>query len=256
MPQQVQQSQQVRQIQQVPQGRTETVRVAIHASEPLVRAGLAGFAALDPCLHELPGDRIGEADAIVVAMEVADASVLDLLPRLSDGPDARFLVVVGKQWRADLTAARKRGVRGVVWWDFCSPAVFARTVRAVAGSDGSAPTPPHGPASTSASVSASTSARGVSHTEHTGGHLPSGTATATATAVTTAATRARTVPELSSREVDVLRLIAEGKQCDEIAVELSYSERTVRYILYGAMKRTRTRNRAHAVSYAIRAGLI
>ncbi|MCX4231382.1 helix-turn-helix transcriptional regulator [Streptomyces ortus] len=264
MPQQVQQSEQVQQAQQaqkaqqVRQGRTETVRVAIHAPEPLVRAGLAGFAALDPCLHELPGDRIGEADAIVVAMEVADASVLDLLPRLSDGPDARFLVVVGKQWRADLTAARKRGVRGVVWWDFCSPAVFARSVRAVAGSDGSAPTPPHGPASTSASTSTSASALGVSHTEHTGGHLPSGatTATATAGATATATTRARTVPELSSREVDVLRLIAEGKQCDEIAVELSYSERTVRYILYGAMKRTRTRNRAHAVSYAIRAGLI
>lgn len=54
----------------------------------------------------------------------------------------------------------------------------------------------------------------------------------------------------------MLRLIAEGRQCDEIATELCYSERTVRYILYGAMKRLRTRTRAHAVSYAIRAGLI
>ncbi|MFD6288477.1 LuxR C-terminal-related transcriptional regulator [Streptomyces sp. NPDC060205] len=192
------------------QVRTGTVGVAIHASAPLVRAGLAGFVALDPRLHELPRHRIREADAIVVAMDVADASALDLLPSLSDEPGARFLVVVGRQWRADLSAARERGVRAVVWWDFCSPDVFARTVRAVAGSDasdGSAPTPPRAPA-------------------------------------------------LNSREVDVLRLIAEGKQCDEIAVELSYSERTVRYILYGAMKRTRTRNRAHAVSYAIRAGLI
>ncbi|MFE7032596.1 LuxR C-terminal-related transcriptional regulator [Streptomyces sp. NPDC057621] len=192
---------------------TETVRVAIHAPAPLVRAGLAGFVALDPRLHELPRDRIREADAIVVAMEVADTSALDLLPRLSDEPDARFLVVVGKQWRADLSAARERGVRAVVWWDFCSPDVFARTVRAVAGSDGSAPTLPH-----------------TAEPPH--------------------------APRLNSREVDVLRLIAEGKQIDEIAVELSYSERTVRYILYGAMKRTRTRNRAHAVSYAIRAGLI
>ncbi|WP_404192078.1 helix-turn-helix transcriptional regulator [Streptomyces tauricus] len=188
---------------------TETVRVAIHAPAPLVRAGLAGFVALDPRLRELPPDRIREADAIVVAVEVADASALDLLPRLSDAPDARFLVVVGKEWRADLAAARQRGVRAVVWWDFCSPDVFVRTVRGVAGTDGSAPT------------------------------------------------RVRTAaPRLNSREVDVLRLIAEGKQCDEIALELSYSERTVRYILYGVMKRTRTRNRAHAVSYAIRAGLI
>ncbi|MFH8470679.1 LuxR C-terminal-related transcriptional regulator [Streptomyces sp. NPDC017991] len=236
---------------------TETVRVAIHAPAPLVRAGLAGFVALDPRLHELPRDRIREADAIVVALEVADASALDLLPRLSDEPDARFLVVVGKQWRADLSAARKRGVRAVVWWDFCSPDVFARTVRAVAGSGGSAPTSPDtpAPAPAPALALALALARQAPLAERTSQH--SATATATATANTVAATtRARTVPKLNSREVDVLRLIAEGKQCDEIAVELSYSERTVRYILYGAMKRTRTRNRAHAVSYAIRAGLI
>ncbi|MDQ1040443.1 DNA-binding NarL/FixJ family response regulator [Streptomyces sp. V3I8] len=178
-----------------------TVRVVIHAPSPLVRAGLANFVALDPRLDELPRERIREADVIVVALDAADASALDLLPRLCDEPGARFLVVVGRQWRADTAAARRRGVRAVVRWDFCSPDLFARSVRAVAA-------------------------------------------------------RPRTAPELDPREVDVLRLIAEGKQVDEIATELSYSARTVRYILYGAMKRTRTRNRAHAVSYAIRAGLI
>ncbi len=217
--------------QQVP---AETLRVAIHSPAPLVRAGLAGFVALDPWLRELPQERIREADAIVVAVDVADASALDLLHRLCDKPGARFLVVVVKQWRADMSAARKRGVRAVVWWDFCSPDVFARSVRAVAGDDESAPTPPPVP------LRAPT--RQVRHGERTGQE--------------SATSRARTVAKLNSREVDVLRLIAEGKQCDEIATELSYSERTVRYILYGAMKRTRTRNRAHAVSYAIRAGLI
>ncbi|MEU9308427.1 response regulator transcription factor [Streptomyces sp. NPDC048256] len=201
----------------------ETVRVAIHAPAPLVRAGLAGFVALDPRLHELPRDRIGEADAIVVAVDVADASALDLLHRLCDKPGARFLVVVGKKWRADLSAAQKRGVRAVVWWDFCSPDVFARSVRAVAGSEETPLPSPLAP----------------ERTEH---HV--------------VASRSRAEPRLNAREVDVLRLIAEGKQCDEIAIELSYSERTVRYILYGAMKRLRTRNRAHAVSHAIRAGLI
>ncbi|WP_329557051.1 LuxR C-terminal-related transcriptional regulator [Streptomyces sp. NBC_00696] len=47
-----------------------------------------------------------------------------------------------------------------------------------------------------------------------------------------------------------------GKQYDEIATELSYSERTVRYIRYGAMKRMRARSRARTVSHAIRAELI
>ncbi|MFF1446192.1 response regulator transcription factor [Streptomyces sp. NPDC058295] len=208
----------------------ETVRVAIHAPAPLVRAGLAGFVALDPRLHELPRDRIGEADAIVVAVDVADASALDLLPRLCDKPGARFLVVVGRKWRADLSAARKRGVRAVVWWDFCSPDVFARSVRAVAG---------RGESALPSRLAPGRPAGDPERAEH---HV--------------VASRGRAEPRLNAREVDVLRLIAEGKQCDEIASELSYSERTVRYILYGAMKRLRTRNRAHAVSYAIRAGLI
>ncbi|MGX9883196.1 response regulator transcription factor [Streptomyces sp. NPDC002276] len=202
----------------------ETLRVAIHAPAPLVRAGLAGFVALEPRLREVPPDRIWEADAIVVAVDVADAAVLDLLRSLCDKPGARFVVVVSKQWRADVSAARHRGVRAVVWWDFCSPDVFVRTVRAVAGQPAGRRSPAGQPRD----------------------------ATPNEQAVAVAGDRAA----LSPREVAVLRLIAEGRQCDEIATELSYSERTVRYILYGAMKRLRTRTRAHAVSYAIRAGLI
>jgi len=204
----------------------ETLRVAIHAPAPLVRAGLAGFVAMEPRLREVPPDRIREADAIVVAVDVADAAVLELLRSLCDKPGARFVVVVGKQWRADVSAARHRGVRAVVWWDFCSPDVFVRTVRAVAGEPAARRSP--------------------------AGQPRAATPNENERAVAVAGDRAA----LSPREVAVLRLIAEGRQCDEIATELSYSERTVRYILYGAMKRLRTRTRAHAVSYAIRAGLI
>ncbi|MFJ5306721.1 response regulator transcription factor [Streptomyces sp. NPDC088350] len=206
----------------------ETLRVAIHAPAPPIRAGLAGFVAMEPRLREVPRDRIREAHAIVVAVDATDASVLDLLPSLSDEPDARFLLVVGKQWQADAPAERHPGVRAVVRWDFCSPDLFVRTVRAVAGEDRSEPSaPPPPPARTLDSVQREQ-----------------------------ALVASRDRAALTPREAAVLRLIAEGKQCDEIATELSYSERTVRYILYGAMKRLRTRNRAHAVSYAIRAGLI
>lgn len=208
----------------------ETVRVVLHAPAPLIGAALAGFVALDPRLRELPRDRIREADVIVVAVDVADASALDLLRSLCDKPGARFLVVVGKQWQADVSAARNRGVRAVVWWDFCSPDVFVRSVRAVADSDESGPSSQRVPT------------RQVRHSERAEQKV--------------VASRSRSASKLSAREVDVLRLIAEGKHCDEIATELSYSERTVRYILYGAMKRMRSRNRAHAVSHAIRTGLI
>jgi DNA-binding NarL/FixJ family response regulator len=64
------------------------------------------------------------------------------------------------------------------------------------------------------------------------------------------------VAGLEPREVDVLRLIAEGWGTDEIAKELQYSERTVKNVIYNVTNRLKLRNRAHAVAYALRAGVI
>jgi DNA-binding NarL/FixJ family response regulator len=61
---------------------------------------------------------------------------------------------------------------------------------------------------------------------------------------------------LTPREIDVLRLMADGLDSAEIAEKLSYSERTVKKILYGATHRLNLRNRAHAVAYAMRRGII
>lgn len=61
---------------------------------------------------------------------------------------------------------------------------------------------------------------------------------------------------LAPREVDVVRLVAEGMDTGEIADELSYSERTVKNVLHGLTTRLRLRNRAHAVAYALREGYI
>ncbi|MFJ8912866.1 response regulator transcription factor [Amycolatopsis sp. NPDC102389] len=62
--------------------------------------------------------------------------------------------------------------------------------------------------------------------------------------------------ELSSREIDVLRLMADGLDTQEIATELAYSERTVKNVIYAVTDRLRLRNRSHAVAYAIREGVI
>ncbi|WP_409492279.1 response regulator transcription factor [Amycolatopsis sp. cmx-11-12] len=61
---------------------------------------------------------------------------------------------------------------------------------------------------------------------------------------------------LSAREIDVLRLMADGLDTNQIAAELSYSERTVKNIIYAMTGRLRLRNRAHAVAYAVRTGAI
>ena len=61
---------------------------------------------------------------------------------------------------------------------------------------------------------------------------------------------------LTTREIDVLRLMAEGLDTVEIARRLSYSERTVKNVIHGVTGRLSLRNRSHAVAYAVRTGLI
>ncbi|WP_460429097.1 helix-turn-helix transcriptional regulator [Amycolatopsis oliviviridis] len=65
-----------------------------------------------------------------------------------------------------------------------------------------------------------------------------------------------TLTGVEARERDVLRLIADGYQTDEIAGILSYSEGTVKNVLYGWMARMRLNSRAQAVAYAMRVGVI
>ncbi|MEV6231291.1 response regulator transcription factor [Saccharopolyspora shandongensis] len=61
---------------------------------------------------------------------------------------------------------------------------------------------------------------------------------------------------LTTREVDVLRLMADGMDTAEIAQKLCYSERTVKNVIYGVTGRLNLRNRPHAVAFAMRAGVI
>lgn len=61
---------------------------------------------------------------------------------------------------------------------------------------------------------------------------------------------------LSKREVHVLRLVADGEPTSAIARELCYSERTVKNIIHDVTTRLQLRNRAQAVAFAVREGLI
>ena len=61
---------------------------------------------------------------------------------------------------------------------------------------------------------------------------------------------------LAPREVDVLRLLADGLDTAEIARRLAYSERTVKNVVHDVTTRLQLRNRSHAVAYALREGLI
>jgi DNA-binding NarL/FixJ family response regulator len=64
------------------------------------------------------------------------------------------------------------------------------------------------------------------------------------------------VDELSERELDVLRLVAQGLSNKEIADALGLSEHTVKTHLANILDKLHLRSRAHAAAYAVQAGLV
>jgi DNA-binding NarL/FixJ family response regulator len=61
---------------------------------------------------------------------------------------------------------------------------------------------------------------------------------------------------LRGRELDVLRLVADGLDTAEIAQRLNYSESTIKNIIHVMLNRLQLKNRSHAVAFAIREGLL
>ncbi|MCB0186176.1 MAG: response regulator transcription factor, partial [Caldilineaceae bacterium] len=71
-----------------------------------------------------------------------------------------------------------------------------------------------------------------------------------------AATDEPALDELTQRQLEVLRLIAQGQTNKEVADQLFITERTVKYHLQEILQKLHLRNRTQAVAYAVSAGLI
>jgi len=63
-------------------------------------------------------------------------------------------------------------------------------------------------------------------------------------------------PELSEREQHVLALVADGLPTREIALQLCYSERTVKKVLGDVVMKLGARSRSQAIARAVRQGII
>ncbi|WP_307080460.1 helix-turn-helix transcriptional regulator [Streptomyces canus] len=169
-----------------------------------------------------------EAEAVVVAVSSVDASALDLLRALPARAQARFVLVADGGWYVDPAAMAEHRVRAVLWRAETDGTALVQTVRAVAVGQVYLPPVIQG--------------RLLDQLEYVQREVLS--------------PKGLTASGLSCREIDVLRLVSEGMTLSEIAVELSYSQRTIKNIVSGVMIRLGLRNRVQAVSYAIRAGLI
>jgi DNA-binding NarL/FixJ family response regulator len=61
---------------------------------------------------------------------------------------------------------------------------------------------------------------------------------------------------VQGRELDILRLVADGLDTAEIAQRMNYSERTIKNVIHTMLNRLQLKNRPHAVAFAIRNGLL
>jgi len=187
-------------------------------SLPLVRS-VAGA----PTVAEARRDpQLGGADVVIVDAGVEDAHVL--MHDVRENFGAR-VVAIGSGWDGEAAlAAVEAGAVAVIRNETLSADSLEATVRATL--QGSMVLPPE-------LVGGLLSAGG-------GGEEGSGE------------DRSR----LTTREEQVLRLIADGHATREVAAELCYSERTVKNVLHDAVTKLGARSRSHAVAHAVRAGLI
>jgi DNA-binding NarL/FixJ family response regulator len=204
---------------------TAPVSVAVDAADPVTHAGLAAGLSRGP---NVALTMVTTADVVVAAIQTADNSTLEALSSLPMPPPARIVLVVSDGWYADLTVAAQSGIRAVLWRAEAQPQSLVRAVLAVAAGEALLPSAVQGELLDQAD-------RLQRNVLLPKGLTPSG---------------------LNTREIDVLRLVAQGLDLAEIAATMCYSERNIKKILYGVINRLGLRNRVHAVSYAIRNKLI
>jgi DNA-binding NarL/FixJ family response regulator len=204
----------------VPAQRTS---VEILASDPVLRAGVES--ALRRC-REVTTGQGGTPSVTVIAVDTVDEETLRLL-RGTRGTSGRGVLLVATS--VDATGALRAieaGVSGVLRRREASAEGLTAAVLAVAGGHGSMPPDLLGEVM-----------------ERLG-------------RLDTNLSDRPPAPVLDDREKAVLRMVADGHETAEIARALAYSPRTVTGIVHDITHRLRLRNRAHAVAFALREGLI
>jgi DNA-binding NarL/FixJ family response regulator len=207
---------------------SSAVPIYVLAADPVSRAGVIAELVQEG-LSRIVSDAELSPDVIVVvaADQLAGAVVRDIarLRRLS----RRGLILIADAVDdALLVRATELGFSGIVRRRDATGRILAAAVRAVAAGDGSLPPDLIG------------RVLGVMERLHARVLAPQGL----------------TAHGLTEREITVLRLVADGFDTAQIATELSYSERTIKDILHQVNQRLQLRNRAQAVAFAMRAGLI
>jgi DNA-binding NarL/FixJ family response regulator len=209
-------------------GQQHSIPVWVKALDPLSQFGLVHTLRQRPEISLIDDADLSAEVVALVAVDSLDAGAIQVL-RAATQRGCRRTVLIGSTIDDEaLMTAVELGVSGVLRRTEATGDRIVHLVQAAAVGDGSLPPDLLGRllGQVSRMQRHVLAPRGLSHTG------------------------------LSDRETQVLRLVADGKDTQEIARELSYSERTVKNVLHDVTSRLQLRNRSHAVAYALREGLI
>ncbi|MFI7246031.1 helix-turn-helix transcriptional regulator [Streptomyces qinglanensis] len=208
--------------------RKARVSVALYAEDGILHAGVVQQLRQQPDVRLLPEAEGDQAQVSLVVVDTVNDPAVRLLRRLQRNTATRTGLVVGSFEAAALQTMIECGVAAVLRRAEADQDRLLHLITAMANGEGVLPGDLLGKL-----------------LEHVG-----------TLQRTVLDPRGLTLSTLTTREAEMLRLVSEGFDTVEIAQKTSYSERTVKNVLHEVATRLRLRNRAHAVGYAMRHGLI
>ena len=206
----------------------EPVNTFVYACDPISQMGIAGQLEKRAEVSLVRDGDIDRADVALIVVDEIDDEATQLVRAVQRNGCPRVVMVVTRLDDLGLLAAVEAGSCGLVRRSESQADTLVRVIVAAAAGDGSVPPDLLG--------------RLLFQVGQMQRHV--------------LAPRGLNFAGLTEREVDVLRLLADGLDTAEVAHCLSYSERTVKSVLQDVTKRHNLRNRTHAVAYALRQGLI
>ena len=203
------------------------LRVCVIAADPLLHAGTVASMGSWEDTEVIEERAVADATVAILVVDTYDQAVEERFADLRRRAQVQGVLVPTELDAAALARAVVSGVRAVLWRREATVDALRHAVVAVAEGGGSLPPDLTG-------LLMARFRRGPLSPRHV--------------------VDRRTV--LRPRELEVLRLVADGWDTNEIAHRLAYSERTIKTILHDVTTRLHLRNRSHAVAFLIRRGLL
>ena len=205
----------------------DRIPLVVEASDPVSRSGVVSELRMSPDVRVLPPEDRDEAQVAVIVTDHVDTRTTQAIQSFRRSGDVRVVLVVSGLDDAGVLTAAEAGVSGLVRRCDASGDRLSAAVRRAARGEGTVP--------------ADLLARLLDQV----GQLQRNGATNT-----------MLLAGFTEREIEVLRLVADGCDTAEIAHRLAYSQRTIKNVIHDVTSRFNLRNRAHAIAYALRAGVI